>query len=91
MLLQKGRGGIRTHDGVSQRICNPLDQNSNTVKPQTVTDDSATGGAPKGALRDNLDADLAQLINAWPILSPVVRGRILGIVEATTISDQGEA
>ncbi len=87
MQRDKATSRIRTDD-----LCFTKALDSSVSADATKADESrAAVDAAVESENQSTDPDLSRLIDAWPGLPPVVRGRILGIVEATIVNNEGEA
>ena len=83
--MRKGRGGIRTHDCLRKRICNPLSPNTNTLSEQGDSDPGQSVLSPSLsetlAKAPELAKIVADLIQAWPNLSAGEQAAIRAMID----------
>jgi hypothetical protein len=76
-----GRGGIRTHTPVAQEGILSPKVDSATTDSIIFCDDDPSSARSTISSKNQIDANLQRLIDAWPTLPAKIRASIIAILE----------
>jgi hypothetical protein len=82
MNSASGRGGIRTHTPVTREGISSPQSDSTSADPIALSDDAYFDPTSRAHSKNELDADLQRVLDAWPTLPDPVRGGIVAMIGA---------